>query len=136
MDGKTNKKRNFEFPNEAAFNKDSFSDILERLTKTHNQYVSMKNALIGDQNLYDASLDQASTYFPGAIKEIVDNPKSLERGISGNLLKEGGVTIGQRRKQIIESSFGIHDDVEEDNSNAGTRGKSLLESWVTTFPPD
>ena len=96
--------------------------MLERLTKTHNQYISMKNALIGDKNLYDPGLEQVSTNFPGAMKEIVTNPKSLEKVTGGNLLKEDGVSIGQRRKQIIESSFGTNCiEVEEEASNAGTK---------------
>ena len=41
------RKRNFETFNEPTFNKDSFSDMLDRMNKTHNRYVNMKKALIG-----------------------------------------------------------------------------------------
>jgi len=112
------RKRNFETFNEPTFNKDSFSDMLDRMNKTHNRYVNMKKALIGEEK-HDSGLAQASDYFPGAMKEIFSNPKSgHEKTSGGNLLSENGRTIGQRRKEIIEKSFGLNAaDEEQDESN-------------------
>ena len=113
------RKRNFDTFNESIFNKDSFSEMLERLTKTHNRYVNMKKALVGEEK-YDSGLAQASDYFPGAMKEIFLNPKSHEKTTGGNFLSENGRTIGQRRKEIIEKSFGsncIDEKQEETNGN-------------------
>jgi len=111
------KKRNFETQQEPIFNKDSFSMMLERMTKTHNRYVNMKKALIGEEK-FDSGLAQASDYFPSVMKEIFSNPKSHEK-VTGNFLSENGRTIGQRRKEIIEKSFG---------TNANTLGEEHEES--------
>jgi len=112
------RKRSFDTFNEPIFNKDSFSEMLERMNKTHNRYVNMKSALIGEEK-YDSGLAQASDYFPGAMKEIFSNPKSgHEKTSGGNFLSENGRTIGQRRKEIIEKSFGanyIEEEQEESN---------------------
>lgn len=67
---------------------------------------------------HDFGLSQASDYFAGVMKDIIANPKSHEKTNSGNLLSENGRTIGQRRKEIIEKSFGLNaveDEQEESN---------------------
>lgn len=61
--------------------------------------------MMGDDK-YDSGLSQTSEYFPIAMREIFSNPKASEKQIGGNVLKENGLTIGQRRQRMIDKSYG------------------------------
>jgi len=119
-DSRSNKKGSFPASTEPILNIDSFSEILEKLTKAHNQYTNMKKGLqnmMGDDK-YDSGLSQTSEYFPIAMREIFSNPKASEKQIGGNILKENGLTIGQRRQRMIDKSYGsnvIENSQEESN---------------------
>ena len=45
-EGRSNKKGSFSASNEPILNIDSFSEILEKLTKAHNQYTNMKKGSV------------------------------------------------------------------------------------------
>ena len=73
--------------------------------------------MMGDDK-YDSGLSQTSEYFPIAMREIFSNPKASEKQIGGNILKENGLTIGQRRQRMIDKSYGsnvIENSQEESN---------------------
>jgi hypothetical protein len=139
-ESRSNKKGSFPASTEPILNIDSFSEILEKLTKAHNQYTNMKKGLqnmMGDDK-YDSGLSQTSEYFPIAMREIFSNPKASEKQIGGNILKENGLTIGQRRQRMIDKSYGsnviensqeesnieIPDDVDEEGE-IQPKGKSI-----------
>ena len=80
----------------------NFQEMLENLNKTHQSYVNMKKALSSDAS---SGLTIISPSFPKIVGNVIEN--KIENK-TGNLLKEDGVTIGQRRKNLIEKSFGIN----------------------------
>lgn len=86
---------------EPLFKQDSFREIMENLQKTHERYTQMKSAL------NSANLDVAYSDFPSRIQNLAQNNPLEKTPQSGNILKENGLTIGQRRKKLIEQSFGI-----------------------------
>ena len=87
------------FAPDPLYKQDSFREILESLSKTHGQYENMKKAL-------NLEFSIASKDFPLNLERLsADEKFAMEKGDKGNTLKENGVGIGQRRKNIIEKSL-------------------------------
>ena len=93
---------------EPVYESESFKNALENLRRCHTRYSSMKKAILGnDDRVFDSGLSSSSSNFPEVLNSYLDTPFTGMDGPSGNLLSDQhGVSIGQRRKQLIEKSFG------------------------------
>lgn len=93
----------------------SFNNMLNRLEWMHYRYFNMKKALLSGNRAQDHSgLSIASDTFVQQIEKICQNPKSAASDQPyGNVLEVDGVTIGERRKQIIEKSMGVNASSKE-----------------------
>ncbi len=91
---------------------EEFKDMVERVRRAHSRYVAMKSALVGDAS-QDQGLAQINPDLPENILEVASvHHRSAgrpgHRESMGNLLEEDGVTIGQRRKRLMQKAFSHH----------------------------
>lgn len=139
---------------DSFFNDSEYKEVYESLQQTHTKYSAMKKALTGSSGsgyaIYDTGLSMISDDLPDKIMKWTTTKinSSDQKSMGGNFLKENGVSIGQRRQQIIQKSYEENaiDEQIEDNfettspmkiSGKGKgRGKNRKESIQEIGSPD
>ena len=117
---------------ESFFNDPEYKAVYEELQQTHTKYSAMKKALTGTASglpIFDTGLSMTSEDLPEKIRQwTASKVDKSESKLGGNLLKnELGVSIGQRRKQIIQKSYeenAIEDEpIDEFEKPSPVKGK-------------
>ena len=108
---------------DSFFNDSEYKEVYESLQQTHTKYSAMKKALTGSSSgsgyaIYDTGLSMISEDLPDKIMKWTTTKinSSDQKNMGGNFLKENGVSIGQRRQQIIQKSYeenAIEEQVED-----------------------
>ena len=107
---------------DSFFNDSEYKEVFESIQQTHTKYSAMKKALTGSSGsglaIYDPGLSMTSEDLPDKILKWTTAKinSSDQKNLGGNFLKENGVSIGQRRQQIIQKSYeenAIEDEVED-----------------------
>jgi hypothetical protein len=114
---------------EPFYKEEACRDMMDSIRKTHNRYTNMKKALSGD-NTNDQGLSIVSEDFPDKFMELsnVTRQRTFSDNVEGNFLEEEGVTIGQRRKNILDRAYGGDDDDDELYESQGTGGEKSKSS--------
>ncbi len=133
MEQKMDRKNSERTRLEPVYESESFKNALENLKRCHNRYSSMKKAILGnDDRVFDSGLSSSTGNFPEVLNSYLDTPFTGMDGPSGNLLSDQhGVSIGQRRKQLIEKSFGdnsVSVEATEDDEDEVIKVESSDES--------
>merc|ERR1712062_335477 len=140
---------------DSFFNDSEYKEVYESLQQTHTKYSAMKKALTGSSSgsgyaIYDTGLSMISEDLPDKIMKWTTTKinSSDQKNMGGNFLKENGVSIGQRRQQIIQKSYeenAIEDEADDNfetfspmkNSGKGKgRGKNRKVSIPEIGNPD
>ena len=111
---------------DSFFNDSEYKEVFESIQQTHTKYSAMKKALTGSSGsglaIYDPGLSMTSEDLPDKILKWTTAKinSSDQKNLGGNFLKENGVSIGQRRQQIIQKSYEENAIEEEAEDNFET----------------
>eukprot|EP00095_Tigriopus_kingsejongensis_P010958 maker-scaffold129_size324999-snap-gene-1.20 protein:Tk10958 transcript:maker-scaffold129_size324999-snap-gene-1.20-mRNA-1 annotation:"snrna-activating protein complex subunit 1" len=116
-------------------------ELLGQINRTHHHYVKIRNALRQEDAQTDSGLRLVSEDLPEALEAITEHVYSapVVRGQdvaaqpvtrSGNDLVESGLTIGDRRKKLIQGAFSTEQETSLQRQYKKYRGPEEAEASV------